>query len=92
MYYSELTQNQSRVSVDLHQTYEAYREALRNQGKYAGGIAWKTVSGRVNAGASAPEILVQRVVDRIRLLTEEKISQAIGVEEGVLFRSPKELT
>jgi len=46
MYYSELTQNQLRVAVDLRQTYEAYREARRNQEKYAGGIAWKTVSGR----------------------------------------------
>ena len=39
MYYSELTQNQLRVAVDLRQTYEAYREARRNQEKYAGGIA-----------------------------------------------------
>jgi len=33
MYYRELTQNQLRVAVDLRQTYEAYREARRNQGK-----------------------------------------------------------
>ena len=37
----------------------------------------------VTAGASAPEILVQRVVDRIRELT--------GVEEGVSFPLPKGL-
>jgi 4-hydroxy-3-methylbut-2-en-1-yl diphosphate reductase len=46
----------------------------------------------VTAGASAPEILVKRVVDRISLLTGAEVSQAIGVEEGVSFPLPKELT
>jgi 4-hydroxy-3-methylbut-2-en-1-yl diphosphate reductase len=46
----------------------------------------------VTAGASAPEILVQRVVDRIRLLTEAEVSQTIGIEEGVSFPLPKELS
>jgi 4-hydroxy-3-methylbut-2-enyl diphosphate reductase len=45
----------------------------------------------VTAGASAPEILVQRVVDRISLLTGAEVSQAIGVEESVSFPLPKEL-
>ena len=45
----------------------------------------------VTAGASAPEILVQRVVDRIGLLTGAEVSQAIGVEESVSFPLPKEL-
>jgi len=45
----------------------------------------------VTAGASAPEILVQRVVDRISLLTGAEVSQAIGVDEGVSFPLPKEL-
>ena len=45
----------------------------------------------VSAGASAPEILVKRVVDRISLLTGAEVSQAIGVEEGVSFPLPKEL-
>ena len=35
----------------------------------------------VTAGASAPEILVQRVVDRISHLAGAEVSQAIGVEE-----------
>ncbi|MGV0975488.1 MAG: 4-hydroxy-3-methylbut-2-enyl diphosphate reductase [Azonexus sp.] len=46
----------------------------------------------VTAGASAPEILVQRVVDRISQLTGAVVSQAIGVEESVSFPLPKELT
>jgi len=45
----------------------------------------------VTAGASAPEILVKRVVDRIRHLTGAEVSQAIGVEENVSFPLPKEL-
>jgi len=46
----------------------------------------------VSAGASAPEILVQRVVERIVLLSGALIVQAQdGVEEGVLFPLPKEL-
>jgi 4-hydroxy-3-methylbut-2-en-1-yl diphosphate reductase len=45
----------------------------------------------VTAGASAPEILVQRVVDRIRELTGAEIGQLAGVEEGVSFPLPKGL-
>jgi 4-hydroxy-3-methylbut-2-en-1-yl diphosphate reductase len=46
----------------------------------------------VTAGASAPEILVRRVVDRISQLTGAVVSQAIGVEESVSFPLPKELS
>ncbi|MDD5330088.1 MAG: hypothetical protein PHX38_08795, partial [Sulfuricella sp.] len=46
MFYSELTQNQLRVSVELRQTYEAYREVRRNAARYAGGLSWKTVGER----------------------------------------------
>lgn len=45
----------------------------------------------VTAGASAPEILVQRVVDRIRELTGAEVEQLAGVEEGVSFPLPKGL-
>jgi len=55
--------------------------------------AW--LSGRkhvgVTAGASAPEILVQRVVERIQGLTNALIVQLEAVEEGVSFPLPKEL-
>jgi 4-hydroxy-3-methylbut-2-enyl diphosphate reductase len=46
----------------------------------------------ITAGASAPEILVERVVDRIRELTGAAVDQLAGVEEGVYFPLPKELT
>jgi 4-hydroxy-3-methylbut-2-enyl diphosphate reductase len=45
----------------------------------------------VTAGASAPEILVQQVVDRLRELTGAQVEQLAGVEEGVSFALPKEL-
>ncbi len=45
----------------------------------------------VTAGASAPEILVQRVVDRIRSITDAEVAQLPGVEEGVAFPLPKGL-
>lgn len=45
----------------------------------------------ITAGASAPEILVSRVVDRIRALSGATVAQLAGVEEGVSFALPKEL-
>ncbi len=45
----------------------------------------------VTAGASAPEILVQQVVDRLGELTGAAVGQLQGVEEGVSFALPKEL-
>ncbi len=46
MYFSELSTNQLRVSVDLRQTYDALRAAQRTALRYAGGLSWKTVGGR----------------------------------------------
>jgi 4-hydroxy-3-methylbut-2-en-1-yl diphosphate reductase len=45
----------------------------------------------VTAGVSAPEILVRRVVDRIKELTGAEVGQLVGVEEGDLFPLPKGL-
>ena len=45
----------------------------------------------VTAGASAPEILVQRVVDRITALSGAEVGVLAGVEEGVAFPLPKGL-
>jgi len=45
----------------------------------------------VTAGASAPEILVQRVVERIRNLVGADVKQLSEVDEGVSFPLPKEL-
>ena len=45
----------------------------------------------VTAGASAPEILVERVVDRIKVLAGGEVVQLAGVEESISFPLPKEL-
>jgi len=45
----------------------------------------------ITAGASAPEILVARVVEHIQEATGAKVEQLPGVEEGVSFPLPKEL-
>jgi 4-hydroxy-3-methylbut-2-en-1-yl diphosphate reductase len=45
----------------------------------------------LTAGAQIPEIIVQRVVDRIRALTGAEVGQLAGVKEGVSFPLPKGL-
>jgi 4-hydroxy-3-methylbut-2-enyl diphosphate reductase len=53
-------------------------------------VAGKDVVG-VTAGASAPEILVKEVVDRLKALGAERVSQLEGIEERVTFPLPKGL-
>lgn len=45
----------------------------------------------ITAGASAPEILVKRVVERIRSLESANVVELNGVDEAVSFPLPKEL-
>ncbi len=45
----------------------------------------------VTAGASAPEILVQEVIDQIRSWGHETVQEAAGIEENIVFVLPKEL-
>lgn len=49
-----------------------------------------TVVG-VTAGASAPEVLVQEVVDRLRELGADTVSEVDGRPENVTFSMPREL-
>ncbi|HKO87690.1 MAG TPA: 4-hydroxy-3-methylbut-2-enyl diphosphate reductase [Burkholderiales bacterium] len=46
----------------------------------------------VTAGASAPQVLVDRVIDRLRKLGVQRVSQLEGVEENVSFPLPKGLS
>ena len=47
----------------------------------------------LTAGASAPEVLVNQVINRLKLLTGgAAVIEAVGVEEHVVFSLPKELT
>ncbi|MEE8273546.1 MAG: 4-hydroxy-3-methylbut-2-enyl diphosphate reductase [Alphaproteobacteria bacterium] len=45
----------------------------------------------LTAGASAPEILVRRVVDHLRTMGDTVVEQLDGVEERVHFKMPAEL-
>jgi 4-hydroxy-3-methylbut-2-en-1-yl diphosphate reductase len=45
----------------------------------------------VTAGASAPELLVQQVVEKLRLWGGEAPREAVGREENVFFTLPREL-
>ncbi|MDE9484426.1 4-hydroxy-3-methylbut-2-enyl diphosphate reductase, partial [Xenorhabdus bovienii] len=45
----------------------------------------------VTAGASAPDILVQQVVDRLKILGAETVNELSGREENIVFEVPKEL-
>ena len=78
------------------------REVAQNQGVPAYMVdnardldpAWvkgKDVVG-VTAGASAPEVLVQEVVNRLKTLGAKTVSQLDGIEERVTFPLPKGLT
>ncbi len=45
----------------------------------------------VTAGASAPDILVQQVIERLKALGGEAAIELIGREENIIFEVPKEL-
>jgi 4-hydroxy-3-methylbut-2-enyl diphosphate reductase len=45
----------------------------------------------VTAGASAPEVLVQAVIDRLKELGVKSVRPLEGVEENVTFPLPKGL-
>ena len=45
----------------------------------------------VTAGASAPEILVKQVVEKLTLATKANVIEIDGVEENITFAVPKEL-
>ena len=45
----------------------------------------------VTAGASAPEILVQQVVEHLQDITRTEPQELLGVEENIVFSMPKEL-
>ena len=45
----------------------------------------------ITAGASAPEILVQQVIERVQVLTQARPVQMSGVQEHIVFSMPREL-
>ena len=77
------------------------REVAENQGvsaymvDNASELKPEWVAGRrvigVTAGASAPEVLVRQVIERLQSLGAESVSQIDGIEERVTFPLPKGL-
>jgi len=45
----------------------------------------------ITAGASAPEVLVLQVVDRLREICHQEPEELEGVEENIVFSMPREL-
>ncbi|HCL72719.1 MAG TPA: 4-hydroxy-3-methylbut-2-enyl diphosphate reductase, partial [Gammaproteobacteria bacterium] len=45
----------------------------------------------ITAGASAPEVLVEQVVSRLKEMTGVAPHELPGVEENIVFSMPKEL-
>lgn len=45
----------------------------------------------ITAGASAPDILVQQVIERLKELGAKNVTEMNGIEENVIFSLPKEL-
>jgi 4-hydroxy-3-methylbut-2-enyl diphosphate reductase len=77
------------------------REVAENQGvsahmvDNAGELRPEWVAGKrvvgVTAGASAPEVLVQQVIERLRELGAERVTSVPGIEEKVTFSLPRSL-
>jgi 4-hydroxy-3-methylbut-2-enyl diphosphate reductase len=77
------------------------REVAENQGvpahmvDNAGELRAEWVAGKrvigVTAGASAPEVLVQQVIERLRALGAERVRSLPGIEEKVTFSLPRAL-
>ena len=56
----------------------------------SGWVAGKRVVG-VTAGASAPEVLVRQVVEKLRELGADGVAELSGISERVTFPLPKAL-
>ena len=78
------------------------REVAQNQGvaaymvDNAGELNAAWVAGKrrvgVTAGASAPEVLVQQVIDKLKSLGATSVGDVDGIAENVTFPLPKNLT
>lgn len=78
------------------------REVAQNQGiesymvDNAGGLKPEWLQGKkrigVSAGASAPEVLVQEVIQKLKELGATHVKELDGVVENVVFHLPKNLT
>ena len=78
------------------------REVAQNQGAESYMVdnasyldpAWLEGKKRigVSAGASAPEVLIKEVIEKLKQLTHAEVTELQGVVESVVFQLPKNLT
>jgi len=72
--------NGSKESFLVHQEFELPKNVIQNA---------KCIG--VSSGASAPDVLVDQLIDRIKEIRDIKIEQVEIVKENVEFKLPKEL-
>ncbi len=76
----ELAERLGCESYLIDNVDEIKREWFENKFRYG-----------ITAGASAPEVLVQQVVDRLRQYSQNNPVELTGVEENIVFSMPKDL-
>lgn len=89
---SRNSSNSNRL-VEVAKAYGAKQALLADK---ADDIPWDRLQGMrvlgITAGASAPEILVQQVIDRARQDYTVRIETSVVAEETVIFKIPRILT
>ncbi|MEZ0259879.1 MAG: 4-hydroxy-3-methylbut-2-enyl diphosphate reductase [Alphaproteobacteria bacterium] len=89
---SKNSSNSNRL-VEVAKAYGAKQAYLADK---AADIPWDALKGisvlGLTAGASAPELLVQQVIDRAREDFEVKVETTVVAEEGLTFKVPRILT
>lgn len=89
---SKNSSNSNRL-VEVAKVYGAKHAYLADK---AGDIPWDEMKGMkvlgLTAGASAPELLVQQVIDRAREEYDVKVETTVVAEEGLTFKIPRILT
>jgi 4-hydroxy-3-methylbut-2-en-1-yl diphosphate reductase len=78
------TQNRQRATLELAKIVE---DASALDPSWLDGVS----AVGITAGASAPEVLVEELVERLRQLDEIEIQRLSGVTENVRFRMPAQL-
>ena len=78
----EVARQDGHAGLHGRQCIRAYRSGIWIEGKKRIGVT---------AGASAPEVLVQAVIDRLKALGAASVRALEGVEENVTFPLPKGL-
>jgi 4-hydroxy-3-methylbut-2-enyl diphosphate reductase len=89
---SKSSSNSNRL-VEVAKAYGAKQAYLADK---ASDIPWDALKGMtvlgLTAGASAPELLVQQVIDRARQDYEVKVETTVVAQEGLTFKIPRILT